>query len=149
VHIWCYSADGRILLQQRGVFKSTYPLKWDVSVAGHIGAGESPIEAALREIAEEIGIQVKARQLLKIGLFQGLHRHDNGIIDAEIHHIFLLKLDPDQVTLTPQPEEVEALEWWPLLDYQIELEKSVKDDRFVPRDTKYRVMVLEAIKSNR
>lgn len=149
VHIWCYSDDKRILLQQRGFSKSTFPLKWDVSVAGHIGAGEEPIKAAIREIAEEIGLEIRAEQLQKIGLYQGVHHHKNGIIDAEIHHVFLLKLDPEQDALTPQPGEVEALEWWPLQAYQKELEKSVTDDNFVPRDPQYRVMVLEAIKSNR
>lgn len=147
VHIWCYSGDGRILLQQRGVRKSTFPLKWDVSVAGHIGAGEGPIKAALREIEEEIGLDMQVEHLQKIGLHQSLNHHDNGIIDAEIHHVFLLKLDPEKVTLSAQPEEVEALEWWPLRDYQKELERSGSDARFVPLDPQYRVMVLEAIKS--
>ena len=42
VHVWCYSRTGNVLLQQRAANKQANPLKWDVSVAGHIGAGESP-----------------------------------------------------------------------------------------------------------
>ena len=40
VHVWCYSKSGKILLQQRGKDKKTFPLLWDVSVAGHVSAGE-------------------------------------------------------------------------------------------------------------
>ena len=56
VHIWFYTNQGEILMQRRGEFKDTYPLLWDVSVAGHIGAGEDIYDAALREVKEEIGL---------------------------------------------------------------------------------------------
>ena len=41
VHVWFYTLDGKILLQQRSKNKDVFPLLWDVSVAGHIGAGEN------------------------------------------------------------------------------------------------------------
>ena len=37
-HIWFYTAEGQVLLQQRSETKKTFPLYWDVSVAGHISA---------------------------------------------------------------------------------------------------------------
>ncbi|MEP3384912.1 MAG: NUDIX domain-containing protein, partial [Flavobacteriaceae bacterium] len=67
VHIWFYTKDGGILFQKRGKDKKTFPLLWDVSVAGHIGAGEPIIEAAIREVEEEIGLKVLASDLDKIG----------------------------------------------------------------------------------
>ena len=48
VHIWFYTTDGKILLQQRGKHKETHPLLWDVSVAGHVGAGEAIETSAIR-----------------------------------------------------------------------------------------------------
>ena len=55
----------QILLQQRSHKKTIHPLLWDVSVAGHIDAGETFIEAALRETKEEIGLLLKQKILKK------------------------------------------------------------------------------------
>ena len=55
-HIWLYTTQGEILLAQRSAKKKICPLLWDVSVAGHVDAGERIEEAALRELKEEIGL---------------------------------------------------------------------------------------------
>ena len=58
VHIWLYTTDGRVLIQKRGKNKATHPLLWDVSVAGHVAAGEEIVSAAIREVEEEIGLTI-------------------------------------------------------------------------------------------
>ena len=58
-HIWFYTTNGDILLSQRSAKKTIYPLMWDVSVAGHIDAGEPLITAALRGVQEEIGLFIQ------------------------------------------------------------------------------------------
>ena len=147
VHIWCYAEDGLVLLQKRGAFKTTFPLMWDVSVAGHIGAGEEPIAAALREIKEEIGISVQAAQLQKMGLFQEMHRHENGIIDAELHHIYILKLDSKTTDLKLQPEELEALEWWDLEKLKQAVRNRIGKENIVPHELSYYEAVIRAIEA--
>jgi isopentenyl-diphosphate delta-isomerase len=52
VHIWFYTEDGKLLIQKRTSNKDTHPGLWDVSVAGHIGSGESIIDSAIREVQE-------------------------------------------------------------------------------------------------
>ena len=59
VHVWLYTADGKVLLQQRGKHKKTFPLLWDVSVAGHVSAGEDILAAAKREVQEEVGYTLR------------------------------------------------------------------------------------------
>ena len=56
VHVWLYTKDGRVLIQQRGKNKDTHPLLWDVSVAGHVASGEGIPLAAVREVQEEVGL---------------------------------------------------------------------------------------------
>ncbi len=48
-------ADGRVLLVQRGPTAPTFPGYWGV-ITGFIEAGETAAAAALREIAEELGV---------------------------------------------------------------------------------------------
>ena len=68
-HIWFYTKSGEILLAQRAASKTICPLLWDVSVAGHIDAGETVEVAAIRETKEEIGLDISENDLIKIGVF--------------------------------------------------------------------------------
>ena len=56
VHVLIFNASGELFLQRRSPWKDRYPNLWDSSVAGHVDAGETYPEAALRELTEEIGI---------------------------------------------------------------------------------------------
>jgi isopentenyldiphosphate isomerase len=47
--------DG-MLYQRRGLGKDSSPGAWDLACAGHVAAGESYLAAAIRELAEEVGI---------------------------------------------------------------------------------------------
>lgn len=129
IHVWCYSKQGNVLLQQRGSKKSTYPLRWDVSVAGHIGAGESPEEGAFREIQEEIGVTIDISKMEKIGVFLMEKKHSELIWDREFNHTFLYCLEAN-TRLTPQESEVQALEWMTLEEF--EKRSQSNDTGFVP-----------------
>lgn len=109
VHIWFYTDDGQILLQKRGAQKETFPNHWDVSVAGHIHAGELINNAAIREIKEEIGLTIEEKQLHKIKVRKNKIRHPNGIIDNEFQHVFISKLSTTIAQLQMQAEEVDDL----------------------------------------
>ena len=50
---------GALLLQKRRMDKDIQPGKWDTAVGGHLDAGESFESAALRELAEELGVTEK------------------------------------------------------------------------------------------
>ena len=81
VHIWFYTNTPSLLLQKRSLNKQTFPGLWDVSVAGHVIAGESIIDGALREIKEEIGLDIKEIDLILLEVRKNTNRFDNGIID--------------------------------------------------------------------
>ncbi len=56
VHVLVFDRNGRLLMQKRSMDKDVAPGKWDTSVGGHVNPGETVIEAAKREMAEELGI---------------------------------------------------------------------------------------------
>ena len=51
-------AHAGAVFQRRGFAKDSAPGAWDLACAGHVGPGESYAEAAARELAEELGLDV-------------------------------------------------------------------------------------------
>ncbi len=57
VVIFIQDTNGRLLIQKRGPNVATHANKWDVSSAGHVDQGETYVDAAYREMAEELGLR--------------------------------------------------------------------------------------------
>lgn len=146
VHIWFYTLKGDILLQQRAASKVICPLLWDVSVAGHIDAGETLKSGAVRETKEEIGLTIAENNLVKIGVFECFKKYNNGIIDNEFHHTFIAELKTGLNQLIPQKEEVEALKLVSTEAFMQLLNNSETNGHFVDSNKKYYEFVLSEIK---
>ncbi len=114
IHVWLYTTNNKILLQKRALSKKVFPGLWDISVAGHIAAGEAIEVAALREVKEEIGLAILPKNLQKIGTRKHMVKHPNGIIDNEFHHVFIAELTVSIEELTLQEEEVAELKLFDL-----------------------------------
>ena len=114
IHVWLYTSDQQILLQKRALTKKVFPGLWDISVAGHIAAGEDVIKGALREVKEEIGFNILPENLHKIGTRKHMVNHSNGIIDNEFHHVYIAKLTVPVKELIVQKEEVDELQLFEL-----------------------------------
>ena len=145
-HVWLYTKDGRILLAQRAATKTIYPLLWDVSVAGHVDAGETIEHAAVREVKEEIGLTLAEDQLNKIGIFDCFQTYGNGIIDNEFHHTFISELTVVLNELHLDSIEVEAVKLVSLKAFQNLIDTIGTDNHFVPSNKTYYQFVLKSIK---
>ncbi|WP_055436817.1 NUDIX hydrolase [Lacinutrix algicola] len=144
-HIWFYTREGEVLLAQRAASKVIFPLLWDVSVAGHIDAGETIEIGALREIEEEIGLQIETSDLEKIGVFECFQTYPNGIKDNEFHHTYIAELILPVSSLTLQKEEVEALKLVSMFDFLELLVNSETNGHFVASNYDYYTKVSDAI----
>ena len=56
VFIAAVHADGRLLVHRRSEHKDVWPGWWDIAVGGVVSAGEAFDAAAVRELAEEVGV---------------------------------------------------------------------------------------------
>ena len=63
VHVFVLNRNGDLYLQKRSRLKDMNPGVWDSSVSGHLDAGEDYLQAAVRELGEEIGIDANAEDL--------------------------------------------------------------------------------------
>ncbi len=145
-HVWLYTKDGHVLLAQRAASKLICPLLWDVSVAGHVDAGETIEHAAIREVKEEIGLTLTKSQVTKIGVFECFQSYPNGIADNEFHHTFISELKTDIKNLILDKNEVEAVKLVSLSEFQNLIKDIGIDNHFVPSNKKYYQFILESIK---
>lgn len=58
VHILIFNDRGEVFLQKRSRSKDLFPGCWDSAAAGHLDRGEAYIVAAIRELREEIGLEL-------------------------------------------------------------------------------------------
>jgi len=58
VHVLVFNGRGEVFLQKRSMQKDTAKGKWDSSASGHLDSGEDYDACAVRELREEIGLQL-------------------------------------------------------------------------------------------
>ena len=86
-HIWIINNKKELLLQKRSSSKKTHPNCWDISGAGHIRAGETVIEGAIRELEEELGVKTKESDLKFISIVKSTKNPKN----YEFQYVYLLE----------------------------------------------------------
>ena len=129
-HVWVIREEkGRIqvLLQKRSANKESFPGMYDTSSAGHIPAGCEPLDSALRELREELGIEAGEGQLCYIGAICNRYEAQfRGKIfrDNEYCSVYLYREPLDAESLHLQAEEVERVDWFDLEQVREEIEHS-------------------------
>ena len=109
-HCWLISSEGEesyIYLQIRSQLKKDYPNLLEITAAGHLLANET-VEEGIREIKEEIGLDVPFNELIPAGIFKYSVTNEN-FIDNELAHIFLYETKQTLLDFTLQKEEVSGI----------------------------------------
>ena len=128
-HTWVIRQNGErteILLQKRSDEKDSFPGLYDTSSAGHIPAGSEPLESALRELWEELGIQAEPQDLRFAGTFRIQYEkefHGKMFRDNEAARVYVYEKPVDIEQLKLQESEVSEVRWFDLLTVAEELEE--------------------------
>src|SRR5277367_4925116 len=59
VHVLVFNARGEVFLQKRSMRKDIAAGKWDSSSSGHLDSGEDYDACAVREVREELGLDLE------------------------------------------------------------------------------------------
>jgi len=106
-----YTADYRLLAQRRSAQAIQNPSRISLGAGGYVDAGESPEQAALREVYEETGLQLEPADIQFISLdrlaskwqYEGQQKTSHRFVYSYTAHI------PKSAKLTRQPDEADEL----------------------------------------
>jgi len=103
VHVLVFNSRGEVFLQKRSMTKDSSPGLWDSSASGHLDCGEDYDACALRELREEIGLDLGEcpRRLFKV----------DACSDTGQEFIWIYQCESDG-PFTLHPEEIERGEWF-------------------------------------
>ena len=106
--------DGRVLLLRRSMLHQTNPGQW-CFVTGYVKEGEEPGQAAVREVVEELGLEVEIERSGEIVVVET----ERGTLHV---HPFLCLIDVEEVSLD-----------WEHTDYTWIVPEMVRDYDIVPQ----------------
>lgn len=72
VHVYFITQNGEIIFQHRGKEKMSAPDLLDATVGGHVAAGDTYEETAVKEVREETGVKIAKTDLVDIGKLKQL-----------------------------------------------------------------------------
>lgn len=127
-----------ILLQQRSINKDKNAGLWDISVAGHISSGQDAVSAAIREINEEVVVDVEAKVSVTDFRYMFSYRvsqeFSKDYIENQFYDFFILRKNGiRKENIRMQESEVQAVKFVSL----IELEGILQTNDIVKRDPVY------------
>lgn len=105
-----YLADdqGRVLMTRRALHKATWPGVWTNAACGHQRPGETPEQAALRRVPEELGTgPLDLRMALPDFRYRAVDA--SGIVENEVCPVMVGRIDAS--ALDPNPDEVAEVAW--------------------------------------
>jgi len=103
VHVFVFNSRGEVFLQKRSMSKDSSPGLWDSSASGHLDCGEDYDACAVRELREEIGLDVSEcpRRLFKV-----------AACDRTGQEFVWLYQCASEGPFTLHPEEIERGDWF-------------------------------------
>lgn len=131
----------QILLQKRSANKDKNANMWDISVAGHISAGQDSLSVAAREINEEVCVMLGYKTEIKDFRYMYSYRKEEIIredfIERQFYDLFILReFGLDDKTIHFQKEEVQDVKFVDLND----IEQMQENNEIVQRPEVYSVI---------
>jgi isopentenyl-diphosphate Delta-isomerase len=102
VVVFLFNSKGELYLQKRADDVVFYPGFWSASVTGHVSSGETYLEAAIREMKEELGLNVEAMEL---GKFLSPKWKCSDGVDWEIITVFEALVGEPRIALSDESQD--------------------------------------------
>ena len=119
VHVCIFNSKGEMLIQRRADDIVRWPSYWDISVGGGASAGDTSRQAAERETAEELGLNIDfsdKRPVITVNFSDGFDDFYTVEMNISLDDLHL------------QKEEVDDARW----ASRKEIEEMIDDGSFIP-----------------
>lgn len=113
VHIWIINDKGDVLLQRRCATKDSNPNMLDISCAGHLSQGDNSLDGAIRELKEELNIDVLKEDLQFIKTLKRSSKYTDTFINNEFDDLYILRTDKKIEDMKYQEEEISEIFYVP------------------------------------
>lgn len=136
VHIWIINEQVEILLQRRSPNKDSDPNKLDISCAGHLTTGDDSMTGALRELKEELDLEIEPHELNYITTLKRSPEYEDDFVDHEFDGVYLLRTNQRIEDLTYQREEISEIFFLPYKKFKEMISKEQSDLVIYPDEYK-------------
>ncbi len=127
VHIWIINDKGEILLQRRCATKDSNPNMLDISSAGHLTAGDESLSGAIRELKEELNLDVKPEELQFIKTLKRNSKYTSTFINNEFDDLYILRTTKSIDDMKYQEEEISEIFFVPYKEFKNMVENKRED----------------------
>lgn len=110
VALYVINSKNQVLLQKRSANKKLWPNLWDMTAGGHVLAGEFGFQAIMREMKEELGIDIDKNDITFIGCATSINIKSD-IINKHFNEYYIVNKDIEISDLKLQTEEVSDVKW--------------------------------------
>ena len=118
VHIWIINNNGDILLQRRCATKDSNPNMLDISCAGHLTAGDDSLNGAIRELKEELNMDIEPEELQFIKTLKRSSKYTETFINNEFDDLYILRTDKKIDDMKYQEEEISEIFYVPYKEFK-------------------------------
>ncbi len=118
VHIWIINNNGDVLLQRRCATKDSNPNMLDISSAGHLSAGDDSLSSAIRELKEELNIDIKSEELQFIKTIKRSSKYTSTFINNEFDDLYILRTTKSIDDMKYQEEEISEIFYVPYKEFK-------------------------------
>ena len=118
VHIWIINNNGDVLLQRRCATKDSNPNMLDISSAGHLSAGDDSLTGALRELKEELNLDINPEDLHFIKTLKRTSKYTATFINNEFDDLYILRTNKKIDDMKFQKEEISEIMYVPYKEFK-------------------------------
>ena len=108
VHVWIRNSKGEYLISQRSANRPTFPLVWEC-VDGSVIKGEDSLQGALREVKEEVGVDLLPEKGQVI--LSDIKKIEFGKVVNKIVDVWLFEYDGEVDLSNATTDEAAQVAW--------------------------------------
>lgn len=141
VAAFIYTDTGKVILQKRKSNKATYAGVWSVT-GGHVLAGENNEEAIIREIKEELNLNIEKEKVIFVTTYKSKKVKDD-VINNKFFSIYNVEISENQFeTIGIQKEELEDIKLFSIEEIESIMNSGDKQYKF-PQNSEVAIKLIK------